>query len=386
MAGPLNGTRIIELAGIGPVPFAGMLLADLGADVIRVDRPGASTGPDASAHRVLARGRRSLALDLKHPDAPEVVLRLAERSDALLEGMRPGVAERLGIGPATCLARNPRLVYGRMTGYGQTGPLAGEAGHDINYIALAGALALIGRPGQPPTVPLNLLGDFAGGGLMLAFGVLAGILHARGTGHGDVVDAAMVDGVASLLAMPLALRAAGAWRGGPGENLLDGGAPFYDVYRCADGKYVAVGALEDRFYAALLTGLDLSDDPVLPSRDDPAAWPALRAMFAARFAARDRDEWAARFAGSDACVSPVLTPDEAAQHPHLAARGTLREGAGGGLEPAPTPRFDRNAAGSSGTAPAPGTHTVEVLTECGYSPAEIDELSAVGAIRRPATA
>ena len=356
--GPLDGLRVVELAGIGPVPYGGMVLADLGADVVRVDRPGGDRM--AAAHRILDRGRRSVVLDLKRPKAVAAVLRMVERSDVLMEGYRPGVAERLGLGPDECLARNPALVYGRMTGWGQDGPLAGTAGHDINYVALSGALHAIGPTGGPPVPPVNLLGDFAGGGLVLVAGILAALYERQRSGVGQVVDAAIVDGVAGLLSMLLALTAAGQWQPERGSNLLDGGAPFYAVYPCADGRYLAVGALEEPFYRALLAGLGL-DPARVPDRDDPAAWPALREVIAARFASRARDEWVAVFAGTDACVTPVLTVAEAAADPHLVARGTYPGG-----EPAPAPRFSRTP-GAPGRAPVPGEHTREVLAEFGLS-------------------
>jgi len=378
MAGPLTGVRIVELAGIGPAPFAGMVLADLGADVVRVDRPGGQSVPLAAGHRVLARGRRSVAVDLKHPDGVAVVHRLVAGADAVIEGYRPGVAERLGIGPDECLAANPRLVYGRMTGWGQDGPLAQRAGHDIDYIALAGALGLVGDADAAPTVPLNLIGDFGGGGMLLAVGVLAALLGVGRTGRGQVVDAAMVDGAALLLSMTLGMRSAGMW-GDRGRNLLDGGAPFYAVYRCADGGYVAVGALEDQFYAALLAGLGLADDDTVPPRTDRSRWPQLRARLAAAFASRTRDEWAAHFAGTDACVAPVLDPDEAATHPHLAARGTYRRD-GGVLQAAPAPRFSDTPTGVPDPAPEPGAHTDEILAELGYGSADRDALRATGAV------
>ncbi|MFJ2741698.1 CaiB/BaiF CoA transferase family protein [Streptomyces sp. NPDC087440] len=344
---PLRGLRVLELAAIGPVPYACMLLADLGADVIRVDRPGA---PRAFGdwHLVLDRGRRSTALDLKDPAGVRTLLALADDADVLIEGHRPGVTERLGIGPDVCLARNPRLVYGRMTGWGQDGPLAHTPGHDINYIALSGALDAVGRSGGPPVPPLNLLGDFAGGGLPLVLGVLAALYERRDTGRGQVVDAAITDGTGSLLAMLGAMTGTGHWPGGRGANVLDSGAPYYDVYPCADGRHVAVGALEDRFYQALLDGLGLARDEV-PDRDDRTRWPALRAVLAARFRTRDRDEWAAALADTEACVTPVLTLAEAADHPHHRARGTYRRTAGGAVvEPAAVPRFR--------PAPPPAAH------------------------------
>ncbi len=378
MAGPLAGIRIVELAGIGPAPFAAMLLADLGAEVIRVDRPGGRSSPVDAGHRILGRGRRSVAVNLKDPAGIEVVLRLAGTADALIEGYRPGVAERLGIGPEHCLAANPRLVYGRMTGWGQDGPLAQAAGHDINYIAVAGALSMVGRSSEAPTVPLNLIGDFGGGGMLMAVGVLAALLGARTTGRGQVVDAAMVDGTATLLSMLLGLRAAGMWQE-RGNNLLDGGAPFYDAYRCSDGGYIAVGALEQPFYQALLTGLGLDDDPTLPSRDDPAQWAAIRERLGAAFAARTRDEWAARFEGTDACVAPVLDPDEAAQHPHLASRGTYRHD-DGLLQPAPAPRFSDTPADFPAPAPAIGADTDSVLAELGYDTVALADLHSAGVV------
>ena len=378
MAGPLDGVRVVELAGIGPAPFAGMLLADLGADVVQVDRPGGGPDPVAAGHRILRRGRRSIAVNLKDPAGAALVLRLVAASDVLIEGYRPGVAERLGLGPEACLAANPGLVYGRMTGWGQDGPLADRAGHDIDYIALAGALGLVGQAGGKPTVPLNLIGDFGGGGMLMAVGVLAALVSVRGGGAGQVVDAAMVDGTAVLLAMLLGLHGAGQW-GPRGRNLLDGGAPFYDAYRCADGGYVAVGALEEQFYAALLDGLGLAGDPDLPDRADPASWPELRRRFTEVFATRTRDEWAGAFAGTDACVAPVLDPDEAAAHPHLAARGTYRE-VGGLLQPAPAPRFSATPTDVPPPAPATGADTDAVLAGLGLSPAEITTLREAGTV------
>ncbi len=364
--GPLEGLRVVELAGIGPVPFAGMVLADLGADAVRVDRIDGTRPLDA--HRILDRGRRSVALDLKDPRAVEVVLRMAQGSDVLVEGFRPGVAERLGFGPEECRRRNARLVYARMTGWGQDGPLAGAPGHDINYLALSGALDAIGPAGGPPVPPLNVLGDFAGGGLLLVTGILAALYERERSGLGQVVDAAILDGVAGLLSMLHALTAAGQWLPERGGNLLDGGAPFYAVYACADGRYVAVGALEERFYRALLAGLGLAAAD-LPDRADPANWPELRRVFAARFADRTRDAWLADFSGTDACVTPVLTLAESVADAHHQARGTYRAG-----EPAPAPRFSRTRGAVRRPAPAPGEHTREVLTELGLAGSEIDDL------------
>jgi len=373
--GPLDGLRIVEIAAIGPAPFAGMVLADLGASVLRVDR--VRSDRPVEPHRILDRGRRSVALDLKDPRAVEAVLRMAERSDVLIEGFRPGVAERLGIGPDACRERNARIVYARMTGWGQDGPLAGAPGHDINYLALTGALDAIGPAGGAPVPPLNLLGDFAGGGLLVVAGILAALYERERSGTGQVVDAAIVDGVAGLLAMLLGMTAAGQWRPVRGANVLDGGAPFYGVYACADGGYVAVGAIEEPFYRALLRGLDL-DPAGLPERLDPARWPELREVFAERFAIRERDEWLAVFAGTDACVTPVLTVAEAGGHPHLDARGTYAVD-DGLVQPAPAPRFSRTATRLPPPAPEPGRHTREILAEHGLTAAEIDALLTDGA-------
>ncbi|QHC32337.1 CaiB/BaiF CoA transferase family protein [Streptomyces sp. HF10] len=334
--GPLGGVRVVELAGIGPGPFAAMLLADLGADVVRVDRPGGPGLGIDPAHDVTNRNKRSVVVDLKSPDGAARVLDLAERADILVEGYRPGVAERLGVGPADCHARNPRLVYGRMTGWGQDGPLAERAGHDVSYIALTGALGMIGRPGEPPAVPANLLGDYAGGSLYLVVGVLAALHHARATGTGQVVDAAIVDGTAHLSAMIHGMLSAGAWQDRRGANLLDGGCPYYGTYETADGGYMAVGALEDRFSAEFLRLLGLDD--LQSARTDLTRWPELRAAITARFRDRTREEWTARFADSDACVAPVLSLREAPHHPHLAARATFTDH-GGITQPAPAPRF-----------------------------------------------
>ena len=369
--GPLAGVRVLELAGIGPGPFCAMLLADQGATVLRIDRPGAAN--PRPERELLSRGRQSAVLDLKHPRATDALLRLVDAADVLLEGFRPGVTERLGVGPDVCLRRNPRLVYARMTGWGQDGPLATAAGHDIGYIARAGALHGLGRAGGPPQFPANLLGDFGGGGMLLAYGICAALVERVTSGQGQVVDAAIVDGVASLLAMPLMFMAQGWWRDERGVNLLDGGVPWYDVYETADGKWMAVGALEPQFYAALLAGLGLTD---VPARDDPQNWPELRALFSARFKDRTRDEWAAAFAGTDACVEPVLSLTEAAGDPHLTARQTYvtRDGM---TQPSPAPRFSRTPGQLPGSAPAPGQHTTEALTAWGLTDAE--DLVACGA-------
>ena len=329
----LQGVRVVELAGLAPGPFGCMVLADLGADVVRVDRPGGPLLPPGP----LDRGRRTVALDLKTRAGVADLLRLAASADVLVEGYRPGVAERLGFGPAECERINPGLVYARMTGWGQDGPLAARAGHDIDYIAVAGALEPLGRPGEPPHAPINLLGDFAGGGMLLAVGVLAALLERSRSGRGQVVDAAMVDGSALLMTFLHGMSAAGAWRGGRGENLLDGGAPFYDTYRTSDGGYMAVGALEPPFFQALLDGLGV---PGVLSQYDEAGWPAMRSLFAERFLSRTRDEWTAVFAARDACVAPVLSPAEAPAHPHNRARRTFLD-VDGVTQPAPAPRFGR---------------------------------------------
>ena len=348
--GPLSGCRVVELAGIGPGPFAGMILADLGAEVVRVDRP-APGEPRAEPFDVLGRGKKSVVLDLKRPEAVAAVLDLVAAADALIEGYRPGVAERLGLGPAECLARNPRLVYGRMTGWGQDGPLAQQAGHDIAYIAVTGALHAIGEEGGPPQIPLNLLGDFGGGSTYLVIGVLAALWAVRGGAPGQAVDAAIVDGAAHLLAMTHGMLAAGGWADERGVNLLDGGAPYYAVYATADGRHMAVGALEPKFYAEFLARLGLDEDPA--RQHDRNGWAGLRQRIAGRFALRTQADWTLVFDGSDACVAPVLGLREAADHPHLAARGTLvaRDGV---LQPAPAPRFSATPAGPVAAPPARG--------------------------------
>lgn len=378
--GPLQGVKVVELAGIGPGPFAAMMLADMGADVIRVDRAG-SVPADFSKQNLelFNRGRRSVAVDLKKPDGVESVLRLVEQADALLEGFRPGVTERLGLGPDVCLARNPRLVYGRMTGWGQEGPMAQAAGHDINYIALAGALAHIGRAGDKPTPPLNLVGDFGGGGMLLAFGLVCGILEARNSGRGQVVDAAMVDGAATLMTMMWAFSSLGMWSEDRGQNVLDTGAPFYDTYETADGKYVAIGSLEPQFYAEFLqrTGVDVSD---LPAQMDPSGWPELRERFTELFKTKTRDEWCELLEGTDACFAPVLPMSEARHHPHLVHRRTIVE-YDGVAQPAPSPRFSRTTPEIQRPPAWPGQHTDEVLADWGFASGEVEELRASGAIR-----
>ncbi|MFI5618922.1 CaiB/BaiF CoA transferase family protein [Streptomyces sp. NPDC051567] len=360
--GPLAGVRVVELAGIGPGPFAAMLLADLGADVVRVDRPGGGALGIDPAHDLTQRNKRSVLVDLKSADGPARVLELAERADVFIEGFRPGVAERLGVGPGHCHARNPRLVYGRMTGWGQQGPLARTAGHDIAYIAVTGALGMIGDPDRPPAVPANLLGDYAGGSLYLVIGVLAALQHARATGSGQVVDAAVVDGTAHLTTMIHGMLSAGAWQDRRRANLLDGGCPFYGTYETADGRYMAVGALEQRFYDTFTGLLGIADRA--PDRTDPARHGELRALVAARFRSRTRQEWTEVFAGSDACVAPVLSLGEAPHHPHLAARSTFTT-FGGTVQPAPAPRFSATPAAVTRPPALPGAHTGEVARDWG---------------------
>jgi alpha-methylacyl-CoA racemase len=370
--GPLRGVRVLELAGIGPGPFAAMLLADLGADVVRVDRPGRAASPLAPppAGDLVNRGKRSVAADLKRPEGVQTVLALTERAHVLIEGFRPGVAERLGVGPEHVWARNPDLVYARMTGWGQDGPLAGTAGHDITYLARTGALHAIGRAGGPPQVPVNLLGDYGGGALYLVVGILAAVHE----GRGQIVDAAIVDGAAHLSMIVHSLLGAGLWQDRRGVNLLDTGAPFYDVYETADGRHVAVGALEPRFYAELVERLGLTG---LPEQLDVAAWPVLRERLAAAFRQKTRDEWTALFEGSDASVAPVLSLTEAPSDPHLTARGTFLT-QDGVPQPAPAPRFSPSAAAppppghhtakpSAAAPPLPGQHTAEVLKDWGVA-------------------
>jgi alpha-methylacyl-CoA racemase len=366
---PLHGIRIVELAGIGPGPFCGMMLADHGAEVIRIDRPGKS-GIAAAALDPLLRSRRSIALDLKRPEAIAAVRRIAANADGLIEGFRPGVMERLGLGPDILHADNPRLVYGRMTGWGQSGPMADQPGHDINYLAISGALHAFGRAGEKPTPPINMVADFGGGGMMLAFGMLAALLHAQRTGEGQVVDAAMTDGSALLMSMIWGFRAAGLWRGDRGTNLLDTGAHFYDSYETADGRYVAIGAIEPQFYAALRRVMGL-DDERWSAQMNPAAWPALKADLTGTFRTRTRDAWVEAFAGHEACFAPVLDFDEAAADPHNRARGTLVE-AGGVVQPAPAPRYSASAT----VAPAmpADRDDAAILRDLGFDPAEIAAL------------
>jgi alpha-methylacyl-CoA racemase len=378
--GPLRGYRIVEIAGLGPAPMGAMLLADLGADILRVERIAPSgLGFEMQArHELTNRSRRTIAVDLKRREGIALVLRLVERADAFIEGFRPGVAERLGIGPEQCLGRNPRLVYGRMTGWGQEGPLAQAAGHDLNYIALTGALHAIGRAGAPPAPPLNLIGDYGGGALYLAFGLACALLETQRSGKGQVVDAAMVDGAASLMTMFHGMQAAGQFSTTRGENFLDGGAFFYDVYECADGRHVAVAAIEDKFLAELYRLLEL-DPPSLPEKLDRKGWPDAKAKLAAVFKLRTRDEWCRILEGSDACFAPVLSLEEAPHHPHNRARGTFVE-IGGIMQPAPAPRFSRTPAGLPTPPEAPGPKSAEALRDWGFADAEIDALKAAGAL------
>jgi len=378
----LSGLRIVEMAGIGPAPFAGMMLADHGAEVLRIDRIEPSGLGIAAAEPELdplGRGKRSVALDLRRPEGAAAALALIGRADALIEGFRPGVMERLGLGPDVCLRRNPRLVYGRMTGYGQDGPLAQEAGHDINYIALAGVLDAIGPAGGKPVLPLNLVGDFGGGGMMLAFGVAAALLHVARGGQGQVIDAAMTEGASLLGAMFHGLGAMGLWDAQRGTNLLDGGAPFYDVYEAADGKYLAIGAIEPKFYAALIAGLGL-DGEELPPQMDRSQWPALKARIAAAVRTRKRDEWVAAFAGSDACVQPVLGFADAPGHPHHRARASFAT-LHGLTQPAPAPRFGLTPGAIARPSPAPGADTRAALSGWGISEGEIDGMVKAGIAR-----
>lgn len=380
MSGPLSEVRVVELAGLGPAPFCGMVLSDLGAEVIRVDRADGVVGGHTSRTRydVHNRGKRSIGINLKTPGAVDVALDLVATAEILIEGFRPGVTERLGIGPAECLARNTALVYGRVTGWGQEGPIASTAGHDIDYIALSGALHAVG-PAERPIPPLNLIGDYGGGGMLLALGVVAALLHARATGEGQIVDAAMVDGSALLMASHHGLVAEGTWAASRREsNLLDGGAPFYAIYETSDGRHMAVGALEPQFYAELLDGLDLEPGD-LPAQTVRRGWPALREVFVAKFLERTRDEWADHFEGSDACVAPVLSMDDAPNHPHNRSRGTFVK-IDDVTQPAPAPRFSATPGALSGGPSIPGADTDSILDQLGYSSSQIGMLRSSGAV------
>ncbi|MBK7777642.1 MAG: CoA transferase [Sandaracinaceae bacterium] len=377
MSGPLSGLRILELAGIGPGPFCGMMLADMGAEVIRIDRPGGN--PSAYVgHNVLFRNRRSIALDLKTEAGAAALLQLCEHADGLIEGFRPGVTERLGVGPDDCLARNPRLVYGRMTGWGQDGPLAQVAGHDINYIALSGALHAMGRRDEQPMPPLNLVGDFGGGGMMLAFGMVCGLLEAQRSGQGQVVDTSMVEGSAALMAMFYGLRAQGMFTDQRGTHMLDTGAHFYDTYETSDGKHVAIGSIETKFYQLLMEKAEL-DPAVFGKQLDTRRWPDQKARLAEVMRGKTRDEWCALMEGTDVCFAPVLSIAEAPQHPHNVARESFVT-VEGAVQPRPTPRFSRTASGTPTPARMPGTDTLAVLRECGFDQNQLDALLASGAI------
>jgi alpha-methylacyl-CoA racemase len=373
--GPLTGFRIIELAGIGPGPFCGMMLSDMGAEVIRIDR---KSGGGGRSRDVLARNRRSVAVDLKKPEGVDTVLRLVESADGLFEGFRPGVTERLGLGPDVCLGRNPKLVYGRMTGWGQDGPMAQAAGHDINYIALTGALHAIGRPGERPVPPLNLVGDFGGGGMLLAFGMVCAMLEAQKSGKGQVVDAAMVDGAASLMAMFYTMGAAGAFTDKRGTNLLDGGAHFYDTYETKDGRYICVGSIEPQFYALLVEKAGL-DPERFSAQMDASRWPEYKQELTEVFKGKTRDEWCEIMEGSDVCFAPVLSVFEAPEHPHNKARNTFVQ-IDGVVQPAPSPRFSRTEAEIRHGARTPGEDTRSVLEDCGFTGDEIAKLEAEGVV------
>jgi len=382
MSGPLTGYRIIEIAGIGPGPFAAMMLADMGAEVIRVERAQSVRGsaPDTAHWDVLLRGRRNIALDLKNPEGVATLLDLVDKADGLIEGFRPGVMERLGIGPDVCLARNPKLVYGRMTGWGQDGPYAQSAGHDINYIALAGSLAHFGRGGQIPVPPLNMVGDFGGGGMFLAFGVVCALLETQRSGQGQVVDTAMVDGAATLMSMFWAMKTIGMFdENAPGTNLLDTGAHFYDVFQCADGKHVSLGSIEPQFYAELMRLTGLAGDAEFAQQMDKAQWPHLKDRLRVVMLTKTRDEWCALMEHTDVCFAPVLTMSEAAQHPHNVARGTFVEVAGT-TQPAPAPRFSRTVPQIDSPPAHAGQHSRQILADWGFDSDRIESLVASGAV------
>ena len=371
--GPLNGVKIIEVGGIGPGPFCGMMLSDMGAEIVRVERKGGLALSDPK-YDLLTRNRKSISINLRTPEGVQTLLRMLEQVDALQEGFRPGVMEKLGMGPDVCLKRNPRLVYGRMTGWGQEGPLARAAGHDINYIALSGALHTIGRIGQKPVPPLNLVGDFGGGGMLLAFGMVCALYEARNSGHGQVVDAAMTDGSAALMAMIYGLKAAGFWTDKPGTNLLDTGAHFYDTYETADNKFIAIGAIEPQFYELLLKLAEI-DDPDFQNQLDFAQWPQLKEKLSLVFKAKTRKAWCEIMEGSDVCFAPVLSLSEAPEHPHNKQRKTFVEN-DGVLQPAPAPRFSRTRPEIKSPPPIPGQDTQTVLADFGFTMQEIESLKA----------
>ena len=375
--GPLNGVKIIEVGGIGPGPFCGMMLSDMGAEIVRVERKGGLVLSDPK-YDLLTRNRKSISINLRTPEGVQTLLRMLEQVDALQEGFRPGVMEKLGIGPDVCLKRNPRLVYGRMTGWGQEGPLARAAGHDINYIALSGALHTIGRKGQKPVPPLNLVGDFGGGGMLLAFGMVCALYEARNSGQGQVVDAAMTDGSAALMAMIYGLKAAGLWTDKPGTNLLDTGAHFYDTYETADNKFIAIGAIEPQFYELLLKLAEI-DDPDFQNQLDFAQWPQLKEKLSLVFKTKTREAWCEIMEGSDVCFAPVLSMSEAPEHPHNKQRKTFVEN-DGVLQPAPAPRFSRTDPVIKRPPPIPGQDTENVLEDFGFTTQEIESLKASGTI------
>lgn len=382
-SGPLSGIRVVELAGIGPGPFCAMLLADMGAEVVRVDRVGAASA-DYTPNPVIERGRKSISLDLKSDDGRQVLMRLVACSDVLIESFRPGVAERLGVGPEQVSEVNPRLVYGRLTGWGQSGSMSAVAGHDINYIGLTGALHSIGRNGEPPLAPLNLVGDFGGGASSLAFGITCALVERATSGMGQVIDANVLDGTTTLMALIHGLRAQGKWSGGRGRNLLDSGCPYYDVYTCSDGKWMAIGTIEEKFFqsALRLLGLDRRE-PLLRSHKDKSLWPELRAALTAAFFAKTRDEWVNVFAGEDTCVTPVLDIDEAISHPHAVDRGLYTPIQGWAdtraVQPAVAPRFSRSSTPVPGPAVTAGSHTEEILSALGYTPGQVARLVTTGA-------
>jgi len=373
--GPLTGFKVLEMAAIGPAPFCGMMLADMGADIIRIDRKGGKLMHD---NNPVNRGRRSLALDLKQPGSAEVVLRLVEQADVLIEGFRPGVMERLGLGPEICLKRKPALIYGRMTGWGQTGPLANAAGHDINYIALTGVLHSLSVNNYAPVPPLNLVGDYGGGGMLLAMGVLAALLETSRSGKGQIIDAAMTDGSASLMSLFYGLKAAGAWRGQPGSNLLDGGAHFYGCYTCADGQFISIGPIEPQFYAELMQRCGIKDAAFLQQMNT-AQWPELKTRLQTVFASKTRAQWCELLEGTDVCFAPVLSLEEAPQHPHNKARGTFTE-FNGVVQPSPSPRFSRTPGALHHPPPDCGQHSVDILNEYGFSEVDVRQLQEAGMI------
>ena len=375
--GPLEGVKILEVGGIGPGPFCGMMLSDMGADIVRIERKGGLSLADPKFD-IYTRNRRSIFLDLRKPDGVETALKMVVQVDALQEGFRPGVMEKLGLGPDVCLQRNPKLVYGRMTGWGQEGPLCRAAGHDINYISISGALHCIGRKGDKPVPPLNLVGDFGGGGMMLAFGMVCALFEARKSGKGQVVDAAMTDGSAALMAMIYGLKGAGLWTDQCGVNLLDTGAHFYDTYETADGKFISIGSIEPQFYALLLEKAEI-EDPEFKEQMDFTRWPELKTKLAAIFKTKTRDEWCAVMEGTDICFAPVLSLEEAPQHPHNRERKTFVE-VEGVIQPAPAPRFSRTRPELKGTPPVPGQDTLTVLKDFGFSADDIESLKHVKAI------